>query len=486
MSCHHRRVAVVLLSAGLLAGCQTMRNPEWNFVGAGRVHEAGAYQNIPATFEKVDLIALLDPETAVEVTRRERGAAAAAGGGDSSTDGLSEQGDGDSRKASPYQADLYRAYRRFRETRGDAARRNAIQDEILRASEQRCNVYKIHVRRLRSSTNFAYGGLTTLFGGLGALFTSIDVSRALSGAAGITSGLNAEFDQAYFANLATEVIIDGIESRRKRIHDEIVERRTRADLATYSVEAAVLDAVRFHGSCSIIEGLREASSSIKTVRDPGLHAMAETVAAIGRAKDLVDRVARNRPIEEIAAAAATPGRSALLGGAPLPSVTEELPLARVAAASAGAATLVAELRTVVERKKAAIQAAGQTDPGLDGVTSAAEDARARLQAVLDTVNTACDRDGELTLRVVRARVARDTAPEAERAEKEAAYQVLQGVLGIVFGQVEERRAAFGRAIHAARAGVEAIDPRAPGVNVADITAPLTRFTPAEVTCVRVQ
>lgn len=194
-------------------------------------------------------------------------------------------------------ARLARAYAAF-DSQGHARAdlRNQIQDEIFRASEQRCNAYKVYLQRIQSNTNFTFGSVATALGGLGAIFTDAGVARALSGAAGITSGVGAQFNENYFFNLAVPVISDGIDVARATIHDQAMERRkpptaatgqTQAATATiesYTLQAAILDAVRFDGSCSIPEGLKKASEAVKALRNPGADVLNKALDQFGTAR----------------------------------------------------------------------------------------------------------------------------------------------------------------------------------------------------------
>lgn len=266
----------ILVSTSMLSGCSILSNlvdPEWSITGKGRVTQAGVVQNIDPELEKVDLIRLLDPTSNSTKSPGEKN-----GGGTSSSD------------AGESSAKLYKAYERFNELRRGAVERNQIQDEILRASEQRCSVYKTYIRRTQSGSTFFFGSLATILGGLGAIFTDATVARSLAGSAGILSGIGAEYQQSYFSNLATEVIVDGIEMRRQRIRDDLMLRRQNADIRAYTVQAAILDAVRFHGACTIVEGLREASQSIQTTRDPGLKAIKSSLRDIAESRKMLDQI----------------------------------------------------------------------------------------------------------------------------------------------------------------------------------------------------
>lgn len=153
-------------------------------------------------------------------------------------------------------------------------RRNMVQDRLISASENRCGLYKKYLKRMSSNTGFFLGSATTILGGAGAIVTDSVSARILSGIAGITSGVNAEFNKQYFSEVATNVIIPGIDIARKKVMDEIKTNRTGdTDAKTYTLNAAIADALRYHAACTIDSGLNEAreriSKDISTLKAAG-------------------------------------------------------------------------------------------------------------------------------------------------------------------------------------------------------------------------
>ena len=69
---------------------------------------------------------------------------------------------------------------------------------------------------------FGLGSIATALAGAGAIVTGATAARSLAGAAGITEGIRAEFQQAFFSNLATHIIVPCIENRRRIILEEQV------------------------------------------------------------------------------------------------------------------------------------------------------------------------------------------------------------------------------------------------------------------------
>ena len=161
-----------------------------------------------------------------------------------------------------------------------AASRNALQERLLAASSQRCNAYKGNLQRTFSRTNFGLGILSTIAGTAGAVVNSAAAASTWAGVSAISSGTRAEFNQDYMSNLAAYVIVDGIDKRRQVIYEQIQTRGQAKSYEAYPVEAAIKDALYYHGQCSVIAGFQEASDSIKTSKDPGMNAAITAMAKI--------------------------------------------------------------------------------------------------------------------------------------------------------------------------------------------------------------
>lgn len=259
-----RAISILFPVALVAAGCGDFDRSRF---ADGRAGLATPRSFINKSYEEVDIIAAL-------------------------TDGKTQTAINDKTTDVEASKALQAAYAKFYEqsaiNRNGPERRNQIQDELFRASDQRCNYYKAYLYHLQSTQRSFFGGLSTALGGLGAIFTSASTARALSGAAGITSGVGAEAMEAQFASLTIQVLIEGIEKQRKDVFEAARSQRFRSDsltnsqrlatLSEYTVEHAILDAVRYHGACTITEGLRAAANSIQTIRHPGPEMMQYAIA----------------------------------------------------------------------------------------------------------------------------------------------------------------------------------------------------------------
>ena len=138
--------------------------------------------------------------------------------------------------------------------------RNEIQGVLFAASTNRCNKYKLMLRERSSNVSFILGSVATGLGAAGAIFTNA-TSQILAGMAGATSGINAEYNKNIMSNLASSVIVPGIDKQRAAIAQEVANRRC-LGLPSYTLSQALADALRFHAACSTDVGVAAAGAAL--------------------------------------------------------------------------------------------------------------------------------------------------------------------------------------------------------------------------------
>jgi len=232
------------------AGCTPFNaGPEGSLFGDNRVNPASANQMFDKSFESFsdeELMLLLDPNGLGKMYKGK-------------LSGLS---------SSQQLVALRLAFKKANESY-NTAHRAQVQDRLIAASNQRCNLYTTYLKRLSNRTNGIFGTMTTVLGGASAIVTGETAARTLGGLAGISSGTRAELNQAIFESVATSVIVPSIKVRRKEILIEILEKRGEK-LSVYTIEGAIADAIRYHGACSMDAGISQASKSIKFYEDIGI------------------------------------------------------------------------------------------------------------------------------------------------------------------------------------------------------------------------
>jgi hypothetical protein len=267
MNVIHRQIVIALCCVGavLFTGCaqlQAVVDPDHRREVPEQFSRVDQHSSFPAirriNYEQVNLIEMIDPTGKAE----------------------DRYGNGWEKLDWGRKYDLVLAWFREDATKDfDFKRqhRNSVQDKILGVSESRCNVFKTYLRRQQTDVNFLLGSATTIAGVLGAVLQGVNTSRNLAGAAGIFSGLQAEYNQSYYSNLAAHVIVQGINLHRNRLMGELRERRQYLKIDEYSMEAAIKDAIHVDGTCSTVVGLIEAQEAIKEMHNPGLTMAANTI-----------------------------------------------------------------------------------------------------------------------------------------------------------------------------------------------------------------
>lgn len=272
-----------------------------------KLNAFGAQELIDQQFEDINIVALLsDAKPPLE------GAATSKAG----TLPPQEATQSTQAPASPQQiADAFNKFHAY----GTPKLRNAIQERILAASEQRCGRYKVFLKQYEGESNFVMGALTTALAGAGALASPVIAARALAGAAGVTSGVNAEFNDKLFAKLTIQVLTKAIDARRKNFYEQILKNRTKkdstesADLEAYPVEAAIKDALTYHASCSLIAGLEEAGISIDRANNVGLDQL-DALQKKYPSLNLTDIISKKPAADKPAADKPAGGKPAPTGG----------------------------------------------------------------------------------------------------------------------------------------------------------------------------
>lgn len=168
-------------------------------------------------------------------------------------------------------------------------RRNEVQASILIASDAACDLYRRRLNGLYSNSNFGFGSFATTAGGLGAIFTGATEARALAGVAGITSGIRAEWNDAYFRNQVVEVLTKAMDIARKKKREEI-QRRSVQVTSDYNIQQAINDAIDYNSKCTLIAGLQETSESLQIVSDPGLKWLATAFGGAASNRELTAKL----------------------------------------------------------------------------------------------------------------------------------------------------------------------------------------------------
>jgi hypothetical protein len=128
--------------------------------------------------------------------------------------------------------------------------RNEYIGQALRVSDALCEQYKQNVNKISRDVNLGLSSSTTLLGALGAVFTKAAAARPLAGAAGITSGIRANFNDTAFLKQTQATIFNAIANSRNEIRKEL-ELRKVEDEDTFSWLQAVDYLEQYHMRCTL-------------------------------------------------------------------------------------------------------------------------------------------------------------------------------------------------------------------------------------------
>jgi hypothetical protein len=150
--------------------------------------------------------------------------------------------------------------------------RNLVQNRLVAASERRCGRFFQFLKKDSSDMNFAFAAASGFLATAAALVPGMRATQNLAGLSAFSSGLRAEYNNEYYANLAISVITRGIEEKRNELRSKI-QSIQQSEYGNYDIATAVADAVKYDASCNIVNGLEQANEAIQRLNEPGRDAM---------------------------------------------------------------------------------------------------------------------------------------------------------------------------------------------------------------------
>lgn len=85
-------------------------------------------------------------------------------------------------------------------------------------------------------------------------------AKILAAGSTVSTGLLSTYNEAYFNNLALNVVATGISKQREGVLARITLSQAKS-LSQYTVNAAIADALAYHGACNILSGIEAAAKA---------------------------------------------------------------------------------------------------------------------------------------------------------------------------------------------------------------------------------
>lgn len=162
------------------------------------------------------------------------------------------------------------------------AKRSQIQDRLIMASDQRCNLYKTYLKQIDIGVNESLGIVSTLLSTAGSIVTG-PLSKVFIGGGTASTDIKNQVIQAIFSTFTTSVVIPCIDKTRTELRQSMMDNRTQP-ISMYTVEGAIADVIRYHGACSLDTGIACAQKSVsntKSSSDLGIQTIKDTLSPLG-------------------------------------------------------------------------------------------------------------------------------------------------------------------------------------------------------------
>lgn len=225
-------------------------------------------------------------------------------------------------------------------------RRNFYVGALLTASDERCEAWFEVLGETDRETNFVFGTISTITGALGGIFTPAATARALAGAAGISSGIRAEFNGTFFAQQTANAIIDAIKKERATQRTAILGSFGQSN-ADWPLARARVEVQAYHDTCSLPGGVRLIQDALRRPAAVTQEAALRRQTYINAATQFASRCTQVNAVNQAAAIKAqcdelkkvmTEFRPAREEESPVPPVAPPAAAPRTGGSSPGAAT----------------------------------------------------------------------------------------------------------------------------------------------------
>ncbi|MEM6904875.1 MAG: hypothetical protein AAF568_03190 [Pseudomonadota bacterium] len=143
--------------------------------------------------------------------------------------------------------------------------RNRLQDHLVYLSNDVCDINKAAMFGKITTSNILFDLSTIGLAAASTIVTGVNASRILSGAATATAGSRASLNENLIQNQLVTTLTRTIDNDRLEFLKSLASLRSQ-DLDSYTVEAAIADAILYHQKCSIYSALATLSVSAEDIK----------------------------------------------------------------------------------------------------------------------------------------------------------------------------------------------------------------------------
>jgi hypothetical protein len=166
--------------------------------------------------------------------------------------------------------------------------RNEAVDALIAASNRKCGRYIAFLQQYDANINSTLG-IAAQASAIIASVASGGTAQGFAAASGIAGGARGSLNNAHFQNQTIAVLTNAFENSRAQQRLEI-SRRQQCTPARYTLMRGLEDAFRYHSSCSIVFGLKQAQRAVEEANSPNLESFNKMLDQLAEAQSKVAKL----------------------------------------------------------------------------------------------------------------------------------------------------------------------------------------------------
>ena len=172
----------------------------------------------------------------------------------------------------------------------DQRGRNEVIDGLMAASDRKCGRYINFLQQYDGNVNATFG-IGAQAAAILATVVSAGAAPWFAAGAGIAGGTRGTLNEAHFNNQTIGVLANAFENVRREQREAIALLEAKK-VEDYSIMRGIEDATRYHASCTIVVGLKEAQRDVEAARSPNLDTFKKMVKSFDEVRKQFADVAK--------------------------------------------------------------------------------------------------------------------------------------------------------------------------------------------------